>query len=214
MGQHLTKLATSLSGFVTAAFITVLATSAVAQEQGRPVPVPPDVQRRQADLARERQIREREPLRERLARRAVRPTDARYVQTVAQVREDLERLQIARNAIVRAASTGKTLEYKFISDRTAEIKKRASRLRNNLALPDPEGDEKNQKNEGTLNDEQVKMALSILCNRIESLLKSPLFEHSRVLDVQDSTKASGDLKSILELSGSIRKSAERLKKKH
>ena len=48
------------------------------------------------------------------------------------------------------------------------------------------------------------MALSILCNRIESLVKSPLFEHSRVIDVQHSTKASGDLKSILELSGSIR----------
>lgn len=65
MGHHLTKLVISLSEFVTVAFITALATSAVAQEQGRSVVVPPAVQRREADLAREREMREREPLRER-----------------------------------------------------------------------------------------------------------------------------------------------------
>ena len=41
------------------------------------------------------------------------------------------------------------------------------------------------------------MALLMLCKRIESFVKNPLFETPGVLDVQHSTKASSDLESIL-----------------
>ena len=213
MGNRLRELATSVVAFIAAAFMTVWATSILAQQQGRPVYVPPALERRETEMAREREMRERETLRKSLGKRPVRAANLRYVQAViAQVKQDFERIQVARNEIVRAASAGNALDYKFISEVTGEIKKRASRLEGNLALPDPEGDEKSQNNGGEIYEVQIRAALLTLCNRIESFVKSPLFETPGVIDVQHSAKASRDLQSMLELSGSIRKSAERLNK--
>ncbi len=213
MRNRLTKLATCVVGFIAAPFMTVLATSTLAQQHGQAVYVPPALERREAEMARQREVRHRETLRESLGKRPMRAANLRYVQAViAQVNQDFERIQFARNEIVRAASAGNALNFKFISEVTGEIKKRATRLEGNLALPEHEGDEKSQNNEGELNEVQIKVALLTLCNRIESFIKSPLFETPGVIDVQHSAKASGDLNSILKLSGSIRKSAERLNK--
>ncbi|CAN5465386.1 hypothetical protein BH20ACI3_BH20ACI3_40540 [soil metagenome] len=207
MRNRLRKVAISVVALIAGAFMTVLATSTPSQQQDRPAYVPPALERREAEMVRQREI-----LRESLGKRPVRAANLRYVQAViAQVKQDFEHIQVARNGIVRAAS-GSPLDFKFISDLTGEIKKRASRLESNLALPDPEGDDKSQKNGGELNEVQIRGALLKLCNRIESFVKSPLFETPGVIDVQHSAKASGDLNSILELSGSIRKSAERLNK--
>ena len=153
-----------------------------------------------------------ETLRKSLGKRPEKSGDPRYVQAVlAQVKEDFERIQVVRNGIVRAASAANGLDYKFISDAAAEIKKRAGRLKSNLALPDSQENEKSQKNEGELDKEQVKAALSTLCNRIESFVKNPLFETPRVVDVELLTRASSDLRSMVELGGRISKSADRLK---
>ena len=92
-------------------------------------------------MSREREARQREELRQSLGRRPERAANLRYVQAViAQVKQDFERIQIARNEIVRTIGNG--LDYKFVSEVTGEIKKRASRLEGNLALPEPEEDEK------------------------------------------------------------------------
>ena len=211
MGNHLRRLATGVVSVIVAAFMAVVANSIVAQQR-RPVYVSPAEQRREADMTRERQMRELEELRQSLGKRPVRASNLRYLQAVnAQLMQDFERIQVARNAIVRAAANDKAFDYKFISEVTGEIKKRASRLEDYLALPGSEEDEKIRK-KVELNDAQIRASLLTLCNRIESFVKSPVFETAGVIDVHHSAKASADLKSILELSGSIRKSAERLKK--
>ena len=212
MRNRLTKLATSVVAFIALPF-TTLSTSTLAQQQGRPVYVPPAMERLETENARTREMREREILRQGLGKRPQRAANLMYVQAViAQVKQDFERIQVARNGIVRVASAGNALDYKFISDVTGEIKKRASRLESNLALPEPEQDQKSRNKAVELNEVQITAALLTLCNRIESFVKSPLFETPGVIDVQHSAKASGDLKSILELSSSIKKSAERLSK--
>lgn len=213
MRNPLRKLATGVVSLVAAAFITVLATSIVAQPQRRSVSMSPAMERREADMAREREMRQLEELRKSLGKRPARVANLRYLQAVnAQLMQDFERIQVARNEIVRAAVNDKAFDYKFISEVTGEIKKRASRLEGNLALPEPEENEKSRKNQVEFNETQIRAALLTLCNRIESFVKSPLFETPGVIDVHHSAKASSDLNSILELSGSIRKSAERLKK--
>jgi hypothetical protein len=160
-------------------------------------------------------MKQSEILRQRLGRKPERVARAMYVQAIiAQVKQDFERIQVARNGIVRAAVSGNSLDYKFISEVAGEIKKRASRLEDNLALPEPEGDEKSRNTGVELDEVKIKTALLTLCHRIESFVKSPMFETPGVIDVQHSVKASNDLKSILELSGNIRKSAERLTKRN
>jgi hypothetical protein len=215
MKNHIAKLSKNVVVFMVAAvaFMTTSAIPGIAQQQGNPVYVPPVMERREADMANQRETRQRETLRESLGKRPGKSGDPRYVQAVlAQVKEDFERIQVVRNGIVRAASAANALDYKFISDAAAEIKKRASRLKSNLALPDHEGDEKVEKNQGEFNKEHMEDALLILCNRIESFVKNPFFETPRVVDIELLTKASSDLKSMVELSGRISKSADRLNK--
>jgi hypothetical protein len=212
MRNRLTVLANSIVAFPAAAFVTLSATPTPAQQQSNPVYVPPVLERRESDLARQRDMKQSEILRQRLGRRPERLANPMYVQAIiAQVKQDFERIQVARNGIVRAAASGNNLDYKFISEVAGEIKKRASRLEDNLALPEPEGDKKSRKTGIDFDEMEMKTALMMLCDRIESFVKSPIFETPGVLDVQHSTKASSDLESILKLSASVRKSAERLK---
>ena len=211
MRNRPTKLAIRVVALLTPATMNLWVTPMPAQQQGRPDYVPPVLERRETEMSKEREARQREELRQGLGRSRARAANLRYVQAViAQVTQDFKRIQLARNEIVRTIGNG--LDYKFVSEVTGEIKKRASRLEENLALPKPEDGEKRVVNHDELTEAQIKVALLLLCDRIESFVKNPLFETPGVIDVHHSTKASSDLESILKLSGSVRKSAERLKK--
>ena len=210
MRNHPAKLAIRVLALLTPATMNLWATPTAAQQQGRPDHVPV-LQRRETEMARERDARQREELRRSLGRSRARAANLRYVQAViAQVKQDFEKIQIARNEIVR--TIGKGLDYRFVAEVTGEIKKRASRLEENLALPEPEENKNHVVNQVELNEAQIRVALQMLCDRIESFVKSPIFDTPGVLDVQHSSKASSDLDSILKLSANVRKSAERLKK--
>jgi len=210
MMNYPTKLAIRVMALLTPAAMGLWATPTPAQQPGRPEHVPV-LQRRETEMAREREARNREELRRSLGRNRARAANLRYVQVViAQVKQDFEKIQIARNEIVRTLGNG--LDYKFVLEVTGEIKKRASRLEENLALPEPEENKNHVVNQGELDEAQMRVALLALCDRIESFVKSPIFETPGVLNVQHSTKASSDLDSILKLSANVRKSAERLKK--
>ncbi|SRR6266511_489656 len=215
MKNYITKPVKNVVIFTVAAvvFVTSFAIPILAQQQGNPVYVPPAMERREADMANQRETRQREMMRESLGRVPERRRDPRYVQAViAQINQDFERIQLVRNQIVRFQSASDGPDYKFISDAAAEVKKRANRLKSNLALADTEEDEKVEKIPGELNGEQVRTALSTLCDRIESFVKSPVFETPGVIDVQVIAKTSRDLRSMIELGDSISKSAERLSK--
>jgi hypothetical protein len=215
MEKHVTKVTNDVVAFISlpVAFTSVLAITTVAQQQSQPVYVPPVMERREADMVNQREMKERESLRRRLGASSVRVTNPRYLPAViAQVKEDFERIQVIRNDLVRAASANNALDYKFISEATEEIKKRSRRLKNNLALPDSEEDEKSQKGLSEFDHAQIKAALHTLCDRIESFVKSSIFETPGVIDAEVSVKANDDLRSIVELSSNIRKGAQRLGK--
>src|SRR3990172_891677 len=142
-----------------------------AQQQGSSIYVPPALERRDMEMANQREARQREMLRESMGRRPDKATNSRYVQAVlAQVKEDFERVQILRNQLVRAASPNTAPDYKFISEATGEVRKRANRLKSNLALPDPDREEKGKKEQAELKDEQMKEAVVTLCHQIESFV--------------------------------------------
>ena len=58
--------------------------------------------------------------------------------------------------------------------------------------------------------EELKASLVKLCNLIDSFVEDPVLENPGTTDVQQSSKASGDLLKIIELSGIIRRNALRL----
>lgn len=212
MKNHHVTLITNIAASLAAAgaFLTLMATPVLARHSGTVLMLTPG-QRRDPAIDRMNEMKQREALLRRGAgAKPGEPADKRQIEAVlAQMGKDFKRIQIIRNEIVHDISANKTLDYRRISEATAEVKKRASQLKAYLALYNPENNENNQPK---FNDERIRDALVMLCNRIISFVTNSIFENPDVVDIQQSAKASRDLQSIIELSGSIRKSAERLNK--
>lgn len=130
------------------------------------------------------------------------------------VKQDFKRIQIVRNELVNDLMANKPLDYKQTAERTGEINKRAQRLKTFL-MPPVSGEkekEKEQKNEIEYKPEEMKGALVKLCNTIFSFTENPILKTPDVVDVEQSAKAGRDLLTIIELSGNLKTSAEKLGK--
>jgi len=75
-------------------------------------------------------------------------------------------------------------------------------------------DNQEKKVRGEAGSDQLEESLLTLRKYIYSFVTNPLFESAAVLDVVRAGKARRDLDEIIELSKSIRKSGDRLKKAH
>jgi len=134
---------------------------------------------------------------------------------VSQMREDFRRLQIVNNNMMRGVAVSKVLDYKSVEEATDEINKCAKRLQALLPIPVTEDDKKdeNKQNENKQNGfdpKQIRPALFRLDDLIMSFVTSPLFKN--LVDTENAEKARRDLTGIIELSGAIRKNAEKLSK--
>lgn len=142
-------------------------------------------------------------------RRATVKTDPRLA--FEQIRDDFRRIQIVNKEVMQAVTSGNGLDYKYISEATAEIKKRAARLKLNMVFPEAEKDELLQKTPDT-DDYNIKPALAALDNLIFTFVHNPVFRDAGVIDAKLGGKARRDLDIIIELSDKVRKIAERMRK--
>jgi hypothetical protein len=143
-----------------------------------------------------------------------RPTTGKKLQALAdQVEQDFSRILILHNEIARAISGKKSLEYGFVSDATTEIRKRAVRLQSTLALK-PEVGEPTAEKQIASNDGAVKDALISLCMQIKTFVTNPVIENPGTVNVEQLNKARQDLQRVVELSLSIKRTAETLAKTH
>jgi hypothetical protein len=145
-----------------------------------------------------------------------RTTEERRLQAIIeQTRQDFDRIQVLNRELVNTASASRdaTFNYKSLTVMASEIRKRARRLKDNISLP-PSDDDKEplEKKEGEIGREEMKDALMMLSKRIVSFTTNPLFQTTNVIDARLGAKASRDLDVIVELSGQIKKSAEKLGK--
>lgn len=128
------------------------------------------------------------------------------------VKKDFKRIQIIRNKMVDDLVADKPLDYKLIAERAGEINERAHHLKTFLMPPVDEEKEKEQKHEIEYKHEELKGALVKLCNTIFNFTENPILKTPDVVDVQQSAKAGRDLLTIIELSGNIKRSTEKLGK--
>lgn len=129
--------------------------------------------------------------------------------TVAQVKEDFERLQEIYNQLIVAMSAKKPLDHAFVSESLTGINRCSTRLKTNLALP--QAKDKVQEKPSSNEELELQTSLTILLNHISRFVTNPMFESSGVLDVELSTKASRDLEEIIHQSNSIRKRTDKVK---
>lgn len=131
---------------------------------------------------------------------------------VAQVVQDFDRIQIVNEEIRRIATANAGFNYKNLTEMTSEIRKRAKRLKDTIRLPPLEEGQENRKKPDQISQEEMKPALLMLHERIISFVSNPLFQTPNWIDIKLASKASRDLETIIELSGTIKKNAERLNK--
>ena len=133
---------------------------------------------------------------------------------IANMKEDFTRIQIVRNDIARNLVARKPLDYKLVSEQTAEINKRTSRLNVYMRAHIPEAKEQN---DSELKSEEMIGALVRLCKLIDSFTENPALKNAATVDSKEIAKAKEnkasadrDLLAIIKLSGSLQKMSENL----
>ena len=133
---------------------------------------------------------------------------------MAEINEDFGRLRAISEGLPKANSPAAPLDYKSISLQSAEVKKRATRLRTNLSgLPKPEKEEKRQKQDVPLDDAQMKETLSSFGELMSAFLNNPVFSDMGTLDTQLALKARRDLDGLIDMCEVVRKGADKLSKR-
>lgn len=128
----------------------------------------------------------------------------------AQIREDFVRLQVVNNDLARAVSGGGQLDFKLVAKSAAEIKKRAERLKLNLALPEAAEGDKSPARVAPTDPEQLRTALSRLDELVLRFANTLHAKGVRRFDAQSSAKLRRDLEEIVELGRQLKKSSEKL----
>lgn len=205
--RHQPTLRYRWSVFVATIFTLALWVPPVSAQFGRNRPLDRQMRQRNAEQMREMEIKRLENgLKKKPSQDS--PPSLPYLQ----MREDFRQIQIVHNEMMAAAFSVKPLDllnYKDISKATAEINKRAVRLKSTLRLPKPQIDGDQGLREMT-NDEQMKVTLLALDNLIMKFVLNPSFTNTGVVDAQESAKASQALVRIIELTRHIRQSSARL----
>ncbi len=128
---------------------------------------------------------------------------------LAQIREDLGYLQSAAGYLSRAASKSGELDFEAVAKSAAEIRKRANRLKEGLALPSPEKSGKDREEKALLVVWQLRVALSALSTLLFEAVPNPVLR-GQLLDATRAARARSELDKIIELSERIKSSSEML----
>ncbi len=131
---------------------------------------------------------------------------------LAQIKEDYVQLQVVTGDLARAASQGGALDPKFVAKSASEIRKRAERLKHNLALPEPEQAAERPSAEAGDEEARLRASVSALGKLIAGFVRNPIFREVGVVDARSAATARRDLEEIIGLSGRLKKESERLSK--
>jgi hypothetical protein len=128
----------------------------------------------------------------------------------AQIREDFVRLQVVNNDLAEAAAGGAQLDLKLVAKSASEIRKRAERLKLNLALPEAAEGAKPPPSPAPADPEQLRTALSRLDGIIRRFTSALHAKGVGRLDAQSSDRMRLDLEAIIGLSERVKKGSEKL----
>jgi hypothetical protein len=131
---------------------------------------------------------------------------------LTQIKEDYVQLQVVNGELARAASQGGVLDLKLVARSASEIRKRAERLKHNLALPEPEDAAGRPAAADGDEEARLRAAVSTLGRLIAGFVRNPIFREVGVVDARSAVAARRDLEEIIGLSGKLKKESERLNK--
>jgi hypothetical protein len=192
--------------------ITLMVFSTVpAFSQSPPGGPPPTERRINTDRVRQQDMSRREWQLRNFGNEPEAVKDERHLKALmAQTEEDFNRILTLHNEIARALSSENALNFQFVYGSTSEIKKRASRVQSSLGLGlSPEDALGPVKPEDK--DLEMKDALIKLCKQIRSFVTNPVIENPNTIDAQQFLRARRDLEGLIQLSGQIKRDADKLR---
>jgi hypothetical protein len=196
-----------------AAVVLILASAIAPHVNGQQTSTSSQQSRRSQTDTMQRDLQRHDLILRALEEEVSRPVTRQQPQLAfAQISEDFMRIQVLNNSLALMVSRGGPLDLKLVIKSAAEIRKRAARLKDNLALPAPEKDSRNSKTEIGEEPEQLKASLSALDELVLRFVGNPGFQSVNVVDAQLSVQARRDLEGIIALSDQVRKSSEKLNK--
>ena len=130
---------------------------------------------------------------------------------IAQVEQDFNRILTLHNEIARSISANASLDYRFVSEASGEIKKRSARLQSSLMLQLADN-EKPSAEAVKFDNDNFKPVLETLCKRIRDFISNPMIETPGTVNAQDLARAKRDLASVISLSSRIHQRADHLTK--
>ena len=201
MPVHTRRLARAASASLAALFAVAL-TPAAPRAQTSPQAAR-DARRAEMEM-RQRMLRDLEKLKKGAAKKP----DRRPLYT--EVAEQFQQLQVVNYSLASVADPKVALDYARVRRESAEVRKRAARLKSYLSLPEVEGSQRQDDAAEIQTPEALRAAVGRLDALVNSFVWSPVFQKPDVVDLEQSSKASRDLAGILGLSERIRKSAEEL----
>ena len=200
MPEHIRRL--KLATVAALAFIAL--SPAAARAQSSQAARDRDARRLDMEM-RQRTLRD---LDKNINKRPARVPDARPV--FNEVAEEFKQLQLVNYSLAGVTDPKVPLDYARVRKESAEVRKRAARLKSYLSLPEVGADEKQEKAAEIQTPEALRAAVGRLDALVNSFAWNPVFQKPDVVDLEQSAKASRDLAGILSLSELIRKSAEEL----
>ena len=126
--------------------------------------------------------------------------------TLAEVREDFWRIQLANDDLNSSLSSQTTIDTRMIAKTASEIRTRAKRLKENLTLPRPE---KNPESQTVTTTSDLRSSIAKLTKLIDSFVSNPMLSQKHVVDATLSLQASRDLEDIITVSAEIKRVAAR-----
>lgn len=137
-----------------------------------------------------------------------RATNERRRSLFPQINEDFQRIQIIHNEIVRMFQPDKTPNYDRLAELTDDMRKRSSRLRENLALPEPDKTKEKPAHSATIDDNHVKENVFALHDLVVSFVANPIFKNLKVVDATVIEDATESLENIIDMSDEIKREAK------
>lgn len=205
MKNHLTGVAARPLLLLAATFILLIASATPLMAQR-------ERNRALADRSRSNAMALNEWRRTHMAEEVNKQFEKRRIALLPQIKEDFSRIQVVNNEMMRKIFEEEVIDFKRISDSVAEIRKRASRLKVNLMLPEFDDNQASLKLPDAPIGGQVKESLLALDTMIMNFVRNPLFQQPGVVDAKLAARAGRELRAIIEFSGGMRKEVERLSK--
>ena len=129
-----------------------------------------------------------------------------------QIDEDFKRIQEIHNELVRMIQPDKVLNYGRLAELTDDMKKRSSRLRENLALPEPEVTQSQHTHNKPVDEGDVKENIFVLHDVVVSFVANPIFKNLGVVDARVIASAREGLQEIIRVSEEIKRETRILSK--